>query len=217
MFLGIEVAMETLRQGKMLILVDDEGRENEGDLLVAAEFATADVINFMATHARGLVCMPIEAQRAEELQLEKMCAENTSLHGTCFTVSVDARCGIDSGISTYDRARTIAVILDESTKPDELVRPGHVFPLVARDGGVLRRAGHTEAAVDLARLAGLRPAGVLCEVLAADGAVARLPQLQVFGEEHGIGILKIADLISYRERTASVERQEELSGKLSPV
>ncbi|UCF10087.1 MAG: 3,4-dihydroxy-2-butanone-4-phosphate synthase [Candidatus Bipolaricaulota bacterium] len=218
MFLDIETAIEQLREGKILILVDDERRENEGDLVVAAEFADADVLNFMATHARGLICMPIEERRAEELGLTEMCPENTSLHGTRFTVSVDARHHIGSGISTRDRAHTIAVILDESTTPADLARPGHVFPLAARDGGVLRRAGHTEATVDMARMAGLRPAAVLCEILAEDGAVARLPQLEAFSEKHGLGIVKIADLIAHRERAEWVcEYNGKASHKLSPV
>jgi len=201
MFLEAERAIEKFRSGMMLILVDDENRENEGDLVIAAEFASAAAINFMATHGRGLVCMPMEARRASELGLAPMCPDNTALHGTQFTVSVDARYGIGTGISAHDRARTIQLLLDEQTKPSDLARPGHIFPLVARDGGVLRRAGHTEATVDLARLAGLQPAAVLCEILAEDGSMARLPQLEPFAREHGLDIVQIADLIAYRKRT----------------
>ena len=184
----------------MLILVDDENRENEGDLVIAAEHATAETVNFMAKYGRGLICMPIEAKRARALGLAPMCPENTALHGTYFTVSVDAKENIATGISAHDREQTVRKILDETTRPDDLARPGHIFPLIAREGGVLRRAGHTEATVDLARLAGLKPAAVLCEILNDDGTMARMPQLEVFAQKHGLAIVNIADLIAYRKR-----------------
>ena len=201
MFITIEEAIRKYGAGEMLILVDDENRENEGDLVIAAEHATADAVNFMITHGRGLVCMPITEKRARALGLGPMCPENTALHGTHFTVSVDAKDGITTGISAYDRAHTIRLLTDEATRPDDLALPGHVFPLIARDGGVLRRAGHTEATVDLARLTGLKPAAVLCEILNEDGTMARVPQLEAFGERHGLSMVNIADLIAYRKRT----------------
>jgi len=196
----IEEALDRIRSGKMLILVDDENRENEGDLVIAAEHATAETVNFMAKYGRGLICMPIEAKRARALGLAPMCPENTALHGTYFTVSVDAKENIATGISAHDREQTVRKILDETTRPDDLARPGHIFPLIAREGGVLRRAGHTEATVDLARLAGLKPAAVLCEILNDDGTMARMPQLEVFAQKHGLAIVNIADLIAYRKR-----------------
>jgi len=199
-FIPIKEALDRIRCGKMLILVDDENRENEGDLVIAAEHATAEVVNFMAKYGRGLICMPIEEKRARTLGLAPMCPENTALHGTYFTVSVDAKENITTGISAHDREQTIRTIQDENTKPDDLARPGHIFPLIAREGGVLRRAGHTEATVDLARLAGLKPAAVLCEILNDDGTMARLPQLEVFAEKHDLAVVNIADLISYRKR-----------------
>lgn len=201
MFIGVEEAIARIKSGKMLVIVDDEDRENEGDLVIAAEHATPQAINFMARVARGLICVPITEERAKALNLAPMSPENTALHGTQFTVSVDAASGVTTGISAYDRARTIQVLIDEDSKPDDLARPGHVFPLVARAGGVLRRAGHTEAAVDLARLAGLTPAGVICEILNEDGSMARLPELERLAEEHDLGIVKISDLIAYRKRT----------------
>ena len=201
MFITIEEAIRRYRAGEMLILVDDENRENEGDLVIAAEHATPDAVNFMITHGRGLVCMPISEDRARALGLAPMCPENTALHGTHFTVSVDAMEGITTGISAYDRAYTIRLLIDEATHPADLALPGHIFPLIARDGGVLRRAGHTEATVDLARLAGLKPAAVLCEILNDDGTMARVPHLEVFAEQHGLSIVNIADLIAYRKRT----------------
>ncbi len=200
MFIPIEEALDRIRCGKMLILVDDENRENEGDLVIAAEHATAETVNFMAKYGRGLICMPLEEKRARTLGLTPMCPENTALHGTYFTVSVDAKENITTGISAHDREQTIRTILDENTRPDDLARPGHIFPLIAREGGVLRRAGHTEATVDLARLAGLKPAAVLCEILNDDGTMARLPQLEVFAEKHGLATVNIADLIAYRKR-----------------
>ena len=210
MFITIEEAIRKYRAGEMLILVDDENRENEGDLVIAAEHATPEAINFMITHGRGLVCMPITEDRARALGLTPMCPENTALHGTHFTVSVDAREGIATGISAYDRAYTIRLLTEEATRPSDLALPGHVFPLVARDGGVLRRAGHTEATVDLARLAGLQPVAVLCEIINDDGTMARVPDLEVLAEEHGLAIVNIADLIAYRKRTERlVERVAE--------
>ena len=210
MFTATEEAIRRYRNGEMLILVDDENRENEGDLVIAAEYATAEAINFMATHGRGLVCTPITEERARQLALTPMCPENTALHGTHFTVSVDAKDGITTGISSHDRAKTIRLLINESTIPDDLARPGHIFPLIARDGGVLRRAGHTEATVDLARLAGLKPAAVLCEILNEDGTMARVPQLEVLAERHGLALVNIADLIAYRKRTERlVERSAE--------
>ncbi len=201
MFITVEEAIARIRAGKMLIIVDDEDRENEGDLVIAAEHATSQAINFMARYARGLICVPLTEDRARALNLAPMSPENTALHGTNFTVSVDAAKGVTTGISAYDRARTIQVLIDEDSKPEDLARPGHVFPLIARDGGVLRRAGHTEAAVDLARLAGLTPAGVICEIMDEDGSMARLPELEKLAAEHDLGIVKISDLIAYRKRT----------------
>ncbi len=201
MFIPIEQARDRFGRGEMLILVDDERRENEGDLVIPAEFVSPEAINFMAVHGRGLICAPLTEARAAHLGLGPMCPDNTALHGTHFTVSVDARNGISTGISAHDRAETIRLLIDDRTRPEDLARPGHVFPLIARDGGVLRRAGHTEATVDLARLAGLKPAAVLCEILNDDGTMARLPQLEVFADRHGLSIVNIADLISYRKRT----------------
>ncbi len=210
MFITIEEAIRKYRDGEMLILVDDEHRENEGDLVIAAEHISPDAINFMITHGRGLVCTPITEERARSLGLAPMCPENTALHGTPFTVSVDAKDGISTGISAHDRAYTVRLLINASTRPDDLALPGHVFPLIARNGGVLRRAGHTEATVDMARLAGLMPAAVLCEILNADGTMARLPHLEVFAETHGLSIVNIADLIAYRKRTEQlVERVAE--------
>ena len=200
MLIEIEQAIERIRAGKMMILVDDENRENEGDLVVAAEHVTPKTINFMASYGRGLICMPIESTRAEELALTPMVPENTALHKTHFSVSVDARAGITTGISAHDRAHTVKVIIDEGTLPKDLARPGHIFPLVAQEGGVLRRAGHTEGAVDISRLAGLKPAAVICEILNDDGTMARLPQLETFAKKHQLAIASIADLIAYRKR-----------------
>jgi 3,4-dihydroxy 2-butanone 4-phosphate synthase/GTP cyclohydrolase II len=201
MFITVEEAIRRYRSGELLILVDDENRENEGDLILAAEHVSAEKINFMITHGRGLVCVPITEQRGRTLGLPPMCPENSALHGTYFTVSVDAKDEITTGISAYDRARTIRLLVDKRTRPEDFARPGHVFPLIARDGGVLRRAGHTEATLDLARLGELQPAAVLCEILNEDGTMARLPQLEVFAETHGLGVVNIADLIAYRKRT----------------
>jgi len=199
-FISIEEAIERIRVGEILILVDDENRENEGDLVTAAEHVTSETVNFMAKYGRGLICMPIDTLRARKLALTPMSPENTALHGTHFSVSVDAKNGITTGISTHDRAHTIQVVLGDETQPEDLARPGHIFPLIACEGGVLKRAGHTEAAVDLARIAGLKPAAVICEILNDDGTMARLPQLEAFAEKHNLSIASITDLIAYRKR-----------------
>ena len=185
----------------MIILVDDEDRENEGDLCMAAEKVTPDAVNFMAKYGRGLICMPMVAEKIDALELPLMVDNNTSPYGTGFTVSIEARCGVSTGISAADRATTILTAVAEDAKPRDLVRPGHVFPLKAKDGGVMVRAGQTEGAVDHARLAGLIPAGVICEIMNDDGTMARMPALEEFSEKHGIGICTIADLIEYRMRT----------------
>ncbi|HUF89558.1 MAG TPA: bifunctional 3,4-dihydroxy-2-butanone-4-phosphate synthase/GTP cyclohydrolase II [Gemmatimonadota bacterium] len=197
-FTPIEEALEAVRAGRILIVVDDEDRENEGDFIMAAERVTPETINFMAREGRGLICAPITRERAAELRLEPMVPENTALHETAFTVSVDARAGTSTGISASDRAATIRALVDPATRPADLARPGHVFPLIAMGGGVLRRAGHTEATVDLARLAGLPPAGVLCEVIDDDGTMARLPRLLQIAQRHDLPIITIEDLIKYR-------------------
>jgi 3,4-dihydroxy 2-butanone 4-phosphate synthase/GTP cyclohydrolase II len=203
----VERPLEEVSAGRLIIIVDDEDRENEGDLMVAAEKATPEIINFMSRFGRGLICLPLTKERLIELQLPLMVRENTSRFETAFTVSIDARDGITTGISAFDRARTIHVTIDPKTGPSDLVRPGHIFPLEAKQGGVLSRAGQTEAAVDLARLAGLKPAGVICEIMNEDGTMARMPQLKAFSREHGIPILTIADLIKYRMRTESLVRK----------
>jgi 3,4-dihydroxy 2-butanone 4-phosphate synthase/GTP cyclohydrolase II len=199
-FIEIVAAIERIKRGEMLILVDDKDRENEGDLVIAAEHATPERINFMATYGRGIICMPISAKRAQELALNPMAPENTALHGTQFSVSIDAKEGITTGTSAYDRAQTVKTALDERTQPHDLARPGHIFPLIAEEGGVLRRAGHTEGAIDLMRLAGKKPAAVICEIMAEDGKMAHLPQLKVLSDQHGLSIVSIADLIKYRKR-----------------
>ncbi len=191
----------------MIILVDDEDRENEGDLMVAAEKVTPDIINFMARHGRGLICLPLLREKAEALQLPLMVNDNTARFQTAFTVSIDAKCGVTTGISAHDRAETILTAIRPETKPSDLARPGHVFPLQAREGGVLSRAGQTEAAVDLARLAGLYPAGVICEIMNEDGTMARMPQLEAFSHEYGLPILTIAALIQYRLKTERLIRK----------
>jgi len=197
----IEAALEDMRQGKMVILVDDEDRENEGDLTMAAEMVTAEAINFMAKEGRGLICLSLSEERADFLNLSPMVSDNTSSFGTAFTVSIEARCGVSTGISAADRAQTIRVAMaDESTAAD-LARPGHVFPLRARKGGVLVRTGQTEGSVDLARLAGLKPAGVICEVMNEDGTMSRMPDLKVFAKKHDLKIVSVADLVEYRMRT----------------
>jgi len=206
-FATVDEAIEDIRNGRMVVVVDDPDRENEGDLVVAAEFATQEAVNFMATHARGLVCLCLTADRCEQLGLPQMTQRNEARLGTAFTVSVEAREGVTTGISAADRAHTIAVAIDPASTPHDLVQPGHVFPLRARDGGVLRRAGQTEAAVDLARLAGLIPAGVVCEIMNEDGTMARVPDLVPYCERHGLRMITVADLIEYRRRTEKlVER-----------
>jgi 3,4-dihydroxy 2-butanone 4-phosphate synthase / GTP cyclohydrolase II len=202
----IEDIIEDARNGRPYILVDAEDRENEGDVIIPAQFATPEQINFMAKHARGLICLSITSDRARQLRLPPMATDNQSGHGTAFTVSIEAREGVTTGISAHDRAHTIAVAIDPTKGPDDIVSPGHVFPLVAKDGGVLIRAGHTEAAVDISRMAGLVPAGVICEIMKDDGSMARLPDLVAFAQLHGLKIGTIADLIAYRRRT---ERQVE--------
>jgi 3,4-dihydroxy 2-butanone 4-phosphate synthase/GTP cyclohydrolase II len=199
-FSPIEDIIEDARNGRMFILVDDEDRENEGDLIVPAQMATPEAINFMARFGRGLICLALSRQRVAELKLPLMPQRNTSRHETAFTVSIEARHGVTTGISASDRARTIAVAIDPKKGPDDLVMPGHVFPLEARDGGVLVRAGHTEATVDIARLAGLTPAGVICEIMNDDGTMARTPELLSFAARHQLKIATIADLIAYRLR-----------------
>jgi len=196
----IREAIEDIKAGKFVIIVDDEDRENEGDLAIAAEKVTPDAINFMAKYGRGLICMPVLGQRLDELQIPMMVSENTAKFGTAFTVSVEAKRGVTTGISAADRARTIKTIIDPNTKPEDLARPGHMFPLRAREGGVLVRAGQTEAIVDLCKLANLYPAGVVCEVMNEDGTMARLPQLEVIAHKFGIKIISVADLIAYRRR-----------------
>jgi 3,4-dihydroxy 2-butanone 4-phosphate synthase/GTP cyclohydrolase II len=198
---SIEDVIEDARQGRMFILVDDEGRENEGDLVIPAQMATPDVINFMAKHGRGLVCLSLTRERADHLGLHPMTTKNQAQHQTAFTVSIEAREGVTTGISAADRAHTIAVAIGHNRGRDDLVSPGHVFPLVAQDGGVMVRAGHTEAAVDVARLAGLDPSGVICEIMNDDGTMARMPDLVEFARQHKLRIATIADLIAHRRRT----------------
>ena len=205
--LSVEEAIEEIRQGRMVILVDDEGRENEGDLCMAAEKVTPEAVNFMAKYGRGLVCLPLTGPKVDALDLPPMVGNNTSPFGTGFTVSIEARCGVSTGISAADRATTILTAVADDAKPRDLVRPGHIFPLRAKEGGVIVRAGQTEGSVDLARLAGLKPAGVICEVMDEDGTMARMPALEKFSETHGVGICTIADLIEYRMRNESFVRR----------
>lgn len=203
-------AINDIQAGKMVIIVDDKDRENEGDLVMAASKVTDEAVNFMAIHGRGLICVPMRANRLDELKLPMMVNDNTSRHGTAFTVSVDCIEGATTGISAQDRAATVNVLIDPKTKPEDLARPGHVFPLRYAEGGVLVRAGHTEAAVDLPLMAGLYPAGILCEILASDGTMARMPQLKEMSDEHGIGLVTIADIIAYRRlKEKLVERVAE--------
>ena len=197
-FAPIESAVADIREGRMIIIVDDEDRENEGDLVCAAEKVTPEIINFMARHARGLICLPLTEERCDELHLTTQVADNTSFLGTAFTVSIDARRGITTGISAADRATTILVAVDPQSKPQDLARPGHVFPLRAKNGGVLVRPGQTEASVDVARIAGLYPAGVICEVMNEDGTMARLSQLEAFAAQHDLKMITVADLVRYR-------------------
>ena len=199
----IEEILEDLKKGKMIILVDDEDRENEGDLTMAAEKVTPEAINFMATHGRGLICLSMAPHLLEKLKIPQMVEDNCSPFETAFTVSIEARTGVTTGISAADRARTIQVAINDNAKPEDLVQPGHIFPLRARRGGVLFRTGQTEGSVDLARLAGLKPAGVICEIMKDDGTMARMPDLEIFAEKHDLKIASIADLIEYRMRTES--------------
>jgi 3,4-dihydroxy 2-butanone 4-phosphate synthase/GTP cyclohydrolase II len=206
-FSTIEEAIEDIRRGRMVVVCDDENRENEGDLTMAAQFATPEAVNFMAKEARGLICLALTPERCDELELDLMAAKNESPFQTAFTISVEAREGVTTGISAADRARTIQVAIDPGSQPDDLVQPGHVFPLKAKQGGVLERAGQTEAAVDLARLAGLIPAGVICEVMNEDGTMARVDDLVPYCERHELKMITVADLIAYRRRTEKlVER-----------
>lgn len=197
-FTDVQSALADIRAGRMIVVVDDEDRENEGDLTIAAEFATPEAINFMARHGRGLICLALTEERLDYLRLGMMTAHNTSQYGTAFTESIDAREGVTTGISVYDRARTIHVAINPASRPTDLVKPGHTFPLRARRGGVLVRAGQTEAAVDLARMAGLNPAGVICEIMKEDGTMARVPDLLEFCKEHNMKMLTVAELIRYR-------------------
>jgi len=211
----IEEAIEEIRNGKIIIVVDDEDRENEGDFVAAAETVTPEMINFMVTHGRGLVCVPITETRAKELDLKMMVEHNTVLHQTAFTVSVDLKgYGCTTGISVHDRAKTIKAITNENTKPEELGRPGHIFPLVAKKGGVLRRTGHTEAAIDLARLAGFKPMGILVEILNEDGSMARLPQLLEVAKKFNLKIISIENLVAYRmQHDSLIEKKEDFQIK----
>jgi 3,4-dihydroxy 2-butanone 4-phosphate synthase / GTP cyclohydrolase II len=205
----IEEAIEDIRAGKVIIVVDDEDRENEGDFIAAAEMATPEMINFMATHGRGLICTPLTAERCRELELDLMVTNNTVLHETQFTVSVDLLGhGCTTGISVFDRAKTIKALVDDNTRPEDLGRPGHIFPLRAKKGGVLQRTGHTEAAVDFARLAGLKPAGILVEILNEDGSMSRLPQLREIAQKFDLKLVSIADLIAYRMKHESLIEHE---------
>jgi 3,4-dihydroxy 2-butanone 4-phosphate synthase/GTP cyclohydrolase II len=206
-FVTIPEALEEMKAGRMVVVVDDEDRENEGDLTMAAEFVSAEAVNFMAVHGRGLICLALTEEKAGALHLHPMARENQSRFGTAFTVSIEARQGVTTGISAADRARTIQVAIAADAKQEDLVRPGHVFPLVAREGGVLARAGQTEAAVDLARMAGLTPAGVICEIMNDDGTMARVPDLKVYCGKHGLKMVTVADLIRYRRRNEKLVRQ----------
>ncbi|MDO8689077.1 MAG: bifunctional 3,4-dihydroxy-2-butanone-4-phosphate synthase/GTP cyclohydrolase II [Dehalococcoidia bacterium] len=197
---SIDEAIKDIRDGKFVIVVDDEDRENEGDLTMAAEKVTPEAINFMAKYGRGLICLPTTGQRLDELQIPMMVSDNTSSFGTAFTVSIDAKTGTTTGISAADRALTILAVVDPATRPEDIARPGHIFPLRAHPGGVLARIGQTEAAVDLSRLAGLYPAGVICEIMQEDGTMARMPDLEIVSKEHGIKIVSVAQLIEYRLR-----------------
>ncbi len=207
MFATIEEALEDIRQGKMVIVVDSEDRENEGDLVMAAEKVTPQAINFMASKAKGLICVSITKERAEELELPPMVVDNTAPYKTAFTISVDAVEGTTTGISAYDRAITVKKLADPKAKAKDFARPGHIFPIIARKGGVLERTGHTEASLDLARLAGLYPAGVMCEIMNEDGTMARLPQLEEFAKKYGLKIVKIEDLVRYRMARESLVKE----------
>lgn len=195
---SIEDAARDIRDGKMIIIVDDEDRENEGDLVCAAELVTPEIISFMAVHGRGLICLPLTEERCEQLQLIPQTSENTSSMGTAFTISIEAKEGVTTGISAADRAKTILTAVDPNSRPSDLARPGHIFPLRAKRGGVLVRVGQTEASVDIARIAGLQPAAVICEIMNDDGTMARMPELEIFAEKHGLKIISVADLVRYR-------------------
>ncbi|MDD4170168.1 MAG: bifunctional 3,4-dihydroxy-2-butanone-4-phosphate synthase/GTP cyclohydrolase II [Desulfotomaculaceae bacterium] len=207
-FNTIEEAIEDIKQGKIVVAVDDEDRENEGDLIMAAEMATPEAINFMISNGRGLVCLPIDGKRLDELDLPAMVTHNTDPHATAFTVSIDSK-ECTTGISAHERAMTVRAVLNPHTRPADLRRPGHIFPLRAKEGGILRRAGHTEAAVDLTKMAGLYPAGVICEIIKEDGSMARVPELMEFVKTHDLKIITIADLIQYRRRTERLVRRIE--------
>lgn len=203
----IDEAVEEIRNGRMIIIVDDEDRENEGDLVCAAELVTPEIISFMAIHGRGLICLPLTEERCDELQLHPQTVDNTSSMGTAFTISIEARSGVTTGISAADRAKTILTAVNPASKPSDLARPGHVFPLRAKRGGVLVRVGQTEASVDIARIAGLAPAAVICEIMNDDGTMARMPELESFAEKHGLKIISVADLVRYRiEKETMVRR-----------
>jgi 3,4-dihydroxy 2-butanone 4-phosphate synthase/GTP cyclohydrolase II len=206
---SVEHAINTVKAGKLIIIVDDEDRENEGDLMVAAEKITPDIINFMAKHGRGMICLPLTKDRLKELDLPLMVSDNTAPFQTAFTVTIDAKEGITTGISAHDRAKTVITAVDPKTRPADLARPGHIFPLQAKEGGVLERAGQTEAAVDIARLAGFTPAGVICEVMNEDGTMARLLELEKFSQTYDVPILTIADLIKYRMKTETLVKKIE--------
>lgn len=207
MISGAEEAIRAISNGRMVVVVDDENRENEGDLVIAAEKCDAEAVNFMALEARGLICLSMEQDDLERLGIHEMVPRNTSLHETAFMVSIDAIEGVSTGISAHDRARTISVAIDPSSQAADLARPGHIFPLAARPGGVLSRTGHTEAAVDLARLAGLKPAGVICEIMNRDGSMARLPQLTEFAGKHGLVLTSVEELVRYRRKTEKLVRE----------
>ncbi|RMF55344.1 bifunctional 3,4-dihydroxy-2-butanone-4-phosphate synthase/GTP cyclohydrolase II [Candidatus Woesearchaeota archaeon] len=204
---NLREAIKDFREGKFVIILDEETRENEGDLVIAAEKITPQAVNFMIKHARGLLCVPLTAERTEELGLHPMCPENTGMHSCAFTISVDAKKGTTTGISAHDRAATIKALADPSTKPSDLARPGHVFPLRAQEGGVLVRAGHTEASIDLAKLAGLYPAAAICEIIGENGKVCRLPELAEFGKKHNIKLIKLSQIIAYRNKNEKLVRK----------
>lgn len=208
--MSVEEAIERFRRGDFVIIVDDEDRENEGDLAIAGEKVTPEAINFMAKYGRGLICLAITGKRLDELKIPMMVERNTTKLGTAFTVSIEAKHGVTTGISAYDRAATVRAVLDPATKPEDIVMPGHMFPLRAREGGVLVRAGQTEASVDLCKLAGLYPAALICEIMNDDGTMARMPQLEEFSRKHGIGIISVAQLIEYRRRTESIVSRVEV-------
>src|SRR4030042_1109472 len=207
-FDAIEEAIEQIKQGKMIIVVDDADRENEGDLIMAAAQTKPEDVNFITREARGMLCVPITEARARELDLDYMVERNTALHQTPFTITIDYIHGTTTGISAFDRAKTIQALVDTKTQPKDFAKPGHVFPLIAKDGGVLKRAGHTEAAMDLARLAGLTPVGVLCEIMNEDGTMARAEKLKEFAKKHELKIITIADLIEYRRRSEKLIRKK---------